>query len=66
MPLLRQRQQQFKLVDQPVVPSDAIVACKLARQVITNTEKPASGTRLIAFPYRPIALPDRSEFAIAA
>ncbi len=31
MPLLRQRQQQFKLVDQPVVPSDAIVACKLAR-----------------------------------
>jgi hypothetical protein len=66
MPFLRQRQQQFKLVDQPDAPSNSVVACKLARQVLANTEKPAGEMRLIAFPNRSIASANRSEFAIAA
>jgi hypothetical protein len=66
MPLLGQRQQQFKLVDQPVVPSDFVVAYKLSRRACTNTQKPAVDTSFISASYRPIGLSNRSEFAIAA
>ena len=48
MPLLGQRQQQFKLVDQPFVPSDPVVAYKLSRRACTNTQKPATDTSFIS------------------
>ena len=48
VPLLGERQQQFKLVDQPDVPLKSIVASKLARPPLRNTQKPPAGTTLIA------------------
>jgi hypothetical protein len=66
MPFLGQRQQQFKLVEQPSIPSDSVVAYKLSRRACTNTQKPATDTSFIGISHRPIALPNRSEFAIAA
>ena len=69
VPLLGQRQQQFKLVNQYERPFGiGIIALIITAAPDKHAKKaaPSPATDLIAFPYRTIARTDRSAFRIAS